>query len=131
MEIQPTQQEVGVSELVVVAFDTETGAAEMCDALIELQKQHLVTLDDAAVAVRSAEGKVKVKPAVNLVGSGAPGGAFWGMLVWLLFWMPWLGMAIGALSGAVGGALSAMAWTMGSSKRWPVPSYPGTRPCFC
>ena len=94
-----------MSELVVVAFDNETGAAEMRDALVELQKQGLVTLDDAAVVVRRADGKVKVKQAVNLVGSGALGGAFWGMLIGLLFWMPWLGMAVGALSGALGGAL--------------------------
>jgi len=95
-----------VSELVVVAFDNETGAAEMRDGLIGLQKQGLVTLDDAAVVVRRPDGKVKVKQAVSLVGAGALGGAFWGMLVGLLFWMPWLGLAVGALSGALGGALS-------------------------
>ena len=60
-----------MSELVVVAFDNETGAAEMRDALVELQKQGLVTLDDAAVVVRRPDGKAKVKQAVNLVGSGA------------------------------------------------------------
>jgi len=95
-----------VTELVVVAFDTETGAAEMRDALIELQKQKLVTLDDAAVVVRKPDGRVKVKQAVNLVGTGALGGAFWGMLIGLLFWMPWMGLAVGALSGALVGALS-------------------------
>jgi len=99
------QGEVRVSELVVVAFDDETGAAEMRDALIELQKQQLVTLDDAAVVVRRADGKIRVNQAVSLVGAGALGGAFWGMLIGFLFWMPWLGMAVGALSGAVGGAL--------------------------
>jgi uncharacterized membrane protein len=65
-----------------------------------------VTLDDAAVVVRRPDGKVKVKQAVSLVGMGAMGGAFWGMLVGLLFWMPWLGAAAGALSGALGGGLS-------------------------
>jgi uncharacterized membrane protein len=95
-----------VSELVVVAFDNENGAAEMRDALIELQKQQLVTLDDAAVVVRRADDKIEVKQAVSLVGAGVLGGAFWGMLIGLLFWMPWLGMAMGALSGALGGALT-------------------------
>ena len=95
-----------MTELVVVAFANQIGAAEMRDALIDLQKQGLVTLDDAAVVVRRPDGKVKVKQAVSLVGMGALGGAFWGMLVGLLFWMPWLGLAAGAVSGALGGALS-------------------------
>lgn len=95
-----------MSELAVVVFDNETGAAEMRDTLIGLQKKGLVTLDDAAVVVRRPDGKVKVKQAVSLVGMGAMGGAFWGMLVGLLFWMPWLGAAAGALSGALGGGLS-------------------------
>ena len=95
-----------MSDLVVVAFDNETGAFDMRDALVDLQKQRLVTLDDAAVVVRTLDGKVKVKQAVSLVGAGAMGGAFWGMLIGLLFWMPWLGMAVGAVSGALGGALS-------------------------
>ena len=95
-----------MSELAVVVFDNETGAAEMRDTLIGLQKKGLVTLDDAAVVVRRPDGKVKVKQAVTLVGMGAMGGAFWGMLVGLLFWMPWLGAAAGALSGALGGGLS-------------------------
>ena len=34
------------------------------------------------------------------------GGAFWGMLIGLLFWAPWLGMAIGAAAGALGGKLT-------------------------
>ena len=95
-----------MSELAVVVFDNETGAAEMRDTLIGLQKKGLVTLDDAAVVVRRPDGKVKVRQAVSLVGMGAMGGAFWGMLVGLLFWMPWLGAAAGALSGALGGGLS-------------------------
>jgi uncharacterized membrane protein len=95
-----------MSELAVVAFDNETGAAEMRDVLIGLQKRGLVSLDDAAVVVRRPDGKVKDKQAVSLVGAGALGGAFWGMLIGLLFWMPWLGAAAGALSGALGGALS-------------------------
>jgi len=90
-----------VSDLIVVAFDNETGADKMRDALVGMQKRHLVTLEDAAVVVRKPDGKVKVKQAANLVGEGALGGAFWGMLIGIIFWIPWLGAGIGALSGAV------------------------------
>ena len=95
-----------MSDLVVLAFDTETGAAEMRDELIRLQKQKIVELEDAAVVVRKQDGKVKVKQAVSLVGEGALGGAFWGLLIGIIFWMPWLGLALGALGGALGGSLT-------------------------
>lgn len=95
-----------MSDLIVLAFDTETGAAEMRDRLVKLQKQHIISLEDAAVVVRRQDGKVKVKQAVSLVGQGALGGAFWGLLIGIIFWMPWLGLAVGAMSGAVAGGLT-------------------------
>ena len=95
-----------MSELVVVAFDNATEADKLLDKLGKLEKEHLIALDDAAVVIRKANGKVKVKQAHGLVGAGAMGGAFWGMLIGLLFWAPWLGLAIGAVSGALAGKLS-------------------------
>jgi uncharacterized membrane protein len=92
--------------MVVFAFKDEDSAVQMRDKLVGLQKMQLIQLSDAAVVVRRQDGKVKVKQAVSLVGAGALGGAFWGMLIGLLFFMPWLGLAIGAASGALGGALS-------------------------
>jgi uncharacterized membrane protein len=95
-----------MSELIVFTFKNETDAEEMRDALGKMQKQHLITLDDAAVVVRKQDGKVKVKQAVSLVGAGALGGSFWGLLIGLLFWAPWLGLAIGAATGALAGGLT-------------------------
>jgi uncharacterized membrane protein len=94
-----------MTTLVVFTFRNETGAAQLRDKLVGLQRQHLIRLADAAIVVRRNDGKVKVKQAANLVGAGALGGAFWGMFVGLLFATPWLGLAIGAVSGALGGAL--------------------------
>jgi len=74
-----------MSDLVVLALDTETGAEEMRDELIRLQKEHLITLSDAAVVVRQQDGHVQVKQAVSLVGAGALGGAFWGLLIGIIF----------------------------------------------
>lgn len=78
----------------------------MREKMYELQKRELITLEDAAVAVRKQNGHVKVKQAHSLVGVGALGGAFWGLLIGVIFWMPWLGMAVGALTGALSGKLS-------------------------
>jgi len=95
-----------MSELIVFAFDNEKGAYEMRDEMKTLQKQQLITLEDAAVVVRKQDGKVKVNQAVSLVGAGALGGSFWGLLIGLLFWAPWLGLAIGAATGALAGKFS-------------------------
>lgn len=95
-----------MSDLVVFAFSNPSGAAEMGETIKELQKEQLIDVADAATVVRRDDGKVKVKQAVSLVGAGALGGAFWGMLIGLLFFMPWLGLAVGAVTGALSGKLS-------------------------
>jgi len=95
-----------MSSLVVLAFDDEGGAEQMREKMYDLQKRELITLDDAAVAVRKENGHVKVKQAHSLVGAGALGGSFWGLLIGMIFWMPWLGMAIGAVTGALSGKLA-------------------------
>lgn len=95
-----------MSELIVFAFKDEKGAAEMSAAIQDLQKQRLITLSDAATVIRKEDGKVKVKQANSLVGAGAMGGAFWGMLIGLLFLAPWLGLAVGAVTGALAGKFS-------------------------
>ena len=91
-----------MATLVVLAFKDETGATQMRDRLAGIQKQQFLSLADAAVVVRRRDGKVKVKQAVSLVGAGALGGAFWGMLIGLLFAAPWSGESTDADSGAPG-----------------------------
>jgi uncharacterized membrane protein len=92
-----------MSDLVVLAFNNDTDAFKMRDELVDLQKQEVITLQDAAVVVRTEDGKTKVKQVTSLTGAGALGGAFWGMLIGLLFFAPWLGLAIGAVTGAIAG----------------------------
>ena len=58
------------------------------------------------VAVKDAQGNVKLHQAVNLTAAGAVGGGFWGSLIGLIFLNPLLGAAIGAVAGATSGALT-------------------------
>ena len=95
-----------MANLIVFAFDNETEAERMRDKLVDMQKQQIITLQDAAVVIRRKDGKVKVKQAQSLVGAGALGGSFWGLLIGLLFWAPWLGLAIGAATGAIAGGMT-------------------------
>lgn len=92
-----------MSDLIVLAFNNKTDAGKMRDKLVQMQKEHIIALEDAAILVRQDDGKVKIKQVTNLAGAGALGGAFWGMLIGLLFFAPWLGLAIGAVTGAIAG----------------------------
>jgi len=94
-----------MSSLVVLAFEDEDGAENMRDRMFDFQKRRLITIEDAAVVKRKKNGKTKVKQAHSLVGAGALGGAFWGMLIGLLFFAPWLGLIAGAAGGALSGKL--------------------------
>jgi uncharacterized membrane protein len=99
-----------MGQLVVLGFDGITAADEVLNKVRSLKAQHLLELEDAVVVERDADGKVHIKQAVNLTtmgaASGGLSGAFWGMLVGLLFLNPLAGMAIGAGAGAGAGALS-------------------------
>ena len=95
-----------MSDLIVIAFDDEATADKLKTDLGTLQKEELIGLDDLVVVVRREDGKIKIKQATNLTGAGALSGSFWGLFIGILFWMPWLGMAIGAASGALAGKLS-------------------------
>jgi uncharacterized membrane protein len=92
-----------MSDLVILAFDTQTGAGQMRNDLVKLEGEHLIGLEDAAVIVRNKEGKVKVHHEVNLVGAGALGGAFWGLLIGLIFFVPIFGLVLGTAAGAIAG----------------------------
>lgn len=93
------------SQLIVLGFDDTLAAFQVRNKLIDLQKAHLIQLADAAVAVRNPKGHLQIKQIVDLTAQGALGGAFWGMLGGMLFWLPLLGMAVGTLMGALAGSL--------------------------
>ena len=92
-----------MSTLVAVVFDDESTAFEMRAALAKMQKQYLLEMEDAVVVTRDQNGKTKLHQAVSLTGVGAAGGAFWGMLIGLLFLNPLLGAVVGAGAGALSG----------------------------
>lgn len=99
-----------MSELIVVAFDDPNKADEVLTELRKLQREYLIDLEDAVVAVRRPDGSIQLKQSVNLVGmtaaSGGLWGALWGTLVGILFLNPLVGFAVGTLVGAGTGALA-------------------------
>ena len=99
-----------MAELVAIAFDSPQEADRVLTELGRLQKEYLIDLEDAVVAIRQPDGRVQLKQSINLIGMGAASGglsgAFWGTLVGLLVLNPLAGFAVGGLVGAGTGALS-------------------------
>ena len=93
-----------MATLSVLKFPTADGAQQMEGALLELQKQHLIEVQDAAI-VTWPQGKKgpKTEQLHSLAGQGALMGAFWGMLFGLIFFVPFFGLAVGAAMGALSG----------------------------
>ncbi len=94
-----------MSNLVAIAFDDAHTAFEMRAALVKMQKEYLIEMEDVVVVTKDESGKIKLHQALNLTAAGAVGGAFWGTLIGLIFLNPLLGAAVGAGSGALAGKL--------------------------
>jgi uncharacterized membrane protein len=100
-----------MSELIVLSFDDADKADEILNRLQKLQKEYLIDLEDAVVAVRDRDGKVRLKQsmqpsAAGIATGGGLSGALWGSLVGLLFLNPLAGMVLGGAIGASTGALA-------------------------
>jgi uncharacterized membrane protein len=95
-----------MSNLIVIVYPTEAKAEEMRHELLGLQKEYLLELSDAVIAVKQDSGRVKLIQLFHPTSAGAVSGGFWGLLVGALFLVPLLGAAIGAAAGALSGALT-------------------------
>lgn len=95
-----------MSNLIVVGFSNAADAFQMRAALVQMQAQYLIEMEDVVVVTRDEKGAVQLHQAMNLTAAGAVSGAFWGSLIGLLFLNPLLGAAVGAGSGALSGKLA-------------------------
>jgi uncharacterized membrane protein len=95
-----------MSELIVIGYDNPFQAEEVRLKLLKMQRDYLIDLEDAVVAVKDQDGKVKLNQVYKLTQAGAVAGGFWGALVGMLFLNPLFGAAVGAGAGAISGALS-------------------------
>jgi len=103
-----------MAELVVIAFPNEAKAEEVRQKLLAMQKEYLIELSDAVIAVKDDKNHIKLNQLLNTTTVGAVSGAFWGSLIGLIFLMPLAGAAIGAASGAIGGKLT----DVGINDKW-------------
>ena len=97
-----------MSKLIVVSYDDELKAEQVRLDFLKMQKSYLVELEDAVVAVKKQDGKVKLRQMNNLTAFGALGGA----------------------AGAVSGALSDIGIDDNFMKQLAEQMKPGTSTLF-
>jgi len=116
--------------MVVLAFDGVDTAEKARKTLIDLNNQYLLNLNQVVEVVRKEDGQVKIKEEPRLTGIGALGGAFWGLLVGLIFLLPGVGFVIGAVSGAIAGHFAKYGITKEYMKEIDAAIQPGQSALF-
>ncbi|MER7578889.1 DUF1269 domain-containing protein [Kitasatospora sp. NPDC097691] len=120
-----------MATLTVWRFPTAAGADEALGTLKKLQHQELIKVQDGAVVSWPDNArKPKTRHLSDMTGMGALGGAFWGFLLGLIFFVPILGAAVGAAGGALGGHLAHLGIDEDFIKRLRDKVTPGTSALF-
>jgi uncharacterized membrane protein len=126
----PCDEETEMSTLVAVVFEDPITAFDMRAALMRMQKEHLIELEDSVVVTRNEKGKTKLDQVTSLTSAGAVGGGFWGLLLGLIFLNPLLGAALGATAGALSAKFTDMGLSNQMMKDVAASFKPGTSALF-
>ena len=119
-----------MSTLAAIAYPDQGTAAEAAAALQRMQKEYLIELGDAVIAVKDSSGNIKLNQLINTTAAGAATGAFWGTLIGLIFLMPLAGAALGAASGTLSGYLADIGINDKWMKETAAAVQPGTAALF-
>jgi uncharacterized membrane protein len=92
--------------LTAIIFEDEEQASSLLKDVKELEKQDFIDLEDAVVAVKDKEGKVKItETADTSTKTGTRAGGALGLFVGLAAGGPIGGLAVGLISGRLAGKM--------------------------
>lgn len=95
-----------MAQLIVITFDSEAEAGKVRDAVARLERGGSISLDDSAIVVKDAGGKVHVhNQADRGIRVGAVSGGLIALLLGFIFF-PLGGLILGTLGGALVGRLA-------------------------
>jgi uncharacterized membrane protein len=119
-----------MSNIVVITFEDEQEAAKVREAARQLERQGLLSLDDSAVVVKDANGKVRVDNEIDRgIKIGAIGGGLIGMMLGFIFF-PLSGLILGAAGGALVGKMTNLGVDQKFVKDVETAMHPGTSAIF-
>lgn len=94
-----------MSELIVIGYDDHAVATQAYNEVLAMQGDLIVQLNGLAIVNVDADGKTHVETPQKIVGVSAASGALWGMLIGILFFVPFIGLALGGAMGALFGKM--------------------------
>jgi len=94
-----------MSEIIVIGYDEQSTATQAYKEVLTLQQDFVVELTGLAIVRVDDEGKSHVETPQKIVGVSAASGALWGMLIGILFLVPFFGVALGGAMGALMGKM--------------------------
>jgi len=93
-----------MSDIGIVTFHDEKKAGEVLKSIKKLEKEKLLKIEDAAVATKGDDGKVKISQTLDATkGKGAVSGGAIGLVVGTMVGGPIGGALLGAAAGAFAG----------------------------